>query len=308
MRRIVARRSGPRDTCRATIREVTVTAVLRSLLFVPAGRERMLEHAQSARADALVLDLEEAVPAKQKAAARALAKRWIPQVAKRNRPVFVRLNGLRSGLTRDDLMAVAGKQLAGVVLPKTESPQDLRDLDVLLRESEMAAGVRPGDIRTIALIESARAVLRCEEIARATDRILGLSVGGEDYTRDIGAKRDAEGLALQHIRAVIVQVAAAYGLASIDTPYTAFDDDAGLAEDARVARAIGLQGKYAIHPAQAPIINKAFSPSKDEVAAAARIVDAFDGAKGGAISVDGRMVDAPIAERARAVIAASKRR
>jgi citrate lyase beta subunit len=295
----------PRDSDRA---EVPVTQVLRSLLFVPAGRERMLEHAAASRADALVLDLEDAVPARQKTAARALAKRWIPKLAKRSRPVFVRVNALASGLTRDDLMAVVSKQLAGVVLPKTESPQDLRDLDVLLREAEMAAGVRPGDIRTIALIESARAVLRCEDIARATDRLLGLSVGGEDYMRDIGARRDADGLALQHIRAVVVQVAAAYGLTSIDTPYTTLSDEAGLADDARVARAIGLQGKYAIHPAQAPVINRAFSPTKQEAEEASRIVAAFDASPGGAISVDGRMVDAPIVERARAVLAAAKRR
>ena len=125
-----------------------MTAVLRSLLFVPAGRERMLEHALTARADALVLDLEDAVPARQKGAARALARRWIPRLAKKSRPVFVRVNGLRGGLTRDDLLSVVSKQLAGVVLPKTESPQDLRDIDVLLREAELAAGVRPGDVRT----------------------------------------------------------------------------------------------------------------------------------------------------------------
>jgi citrate lyase beta subunit len=291
-----------------------VSVVLRSLLFVPAGRERMLEHAQAARADALVLDLEDSVPARQKAAARSLAKRWIPQLAKRTRPVFVRVNGLRSGLTRDDLMAIAGKGLAGVVLPKTDSPQDLRDLDVLLREAEMEARVRPGDIRTVALIESARGVLRCEDIARASDRLLGLSVGGEDYTRDIGAPRglggrlDPEGRALQHIRAVVVQVAAAYELVAIDTPYTTLNDDEGLSEDAHIARAIGLHGKYAIHPAQTPIINRAFSPTKDEVAEAARIVEAFDGASDGAIKVDGRMVDAPVVERARAVLAASRRR
>jgi citrate lyase beta subunit len=268
----------------------------------------MLEHARASRADALVLDLEDAVPARQKAAARNLAKRWIPQLAKRSRLVFVRVNGLASGLTRDDLLAVVSKQLAGVVLPKTDAPQDLRDLDVLLREAEMAAGVRPGDVRTIALIESARAVLRCEEIARGSDRLLALSVGGEDYTRDIGARRDGAGLALQHIRAVVVQVAAAYALRAIDTPYTTLNDDAGLAEDARIARAIGLSGKYAIHPAQAPVINRAFSPTKGEAEEAARIVDAFEAGNGGAISVDGRMVDAPIVERARATLAAAKRR
>jgi citrate lyase beta subunit len=282
--------------------------VLRSLLFVPAGRERMLEHALSARADALVLDLEDAVPARQKAAARALARRWIPKLAKRSRPVFVRVNGLTSGLTRDDLMSVVCKELAGVVLPKTDTAQDLRDVDVLVREAELAAGVRPGDVRTIALIESARAVLRCEQIARASDRLLALAIGGEDYTRDIGARRDAEGMALQHIRAVVVQVATAYELLSIDTPYTTLADAEALAEDARIARAIGLKGKFAIHPEQAPIINRAFSPSKAEADEARRIIEAFNSASDGAIRVDGHMVDAPIVERARAVLAASKRR
>ena len=284
---------------------------LRSLLFVPAGRERMLESAQSARADALVLDLEDAVPLRQKAAARTLARRWIPRLASARRRVFVRVNSIASGMTRDDLMAVAGKGLAGVVLPKTESPQDLRDLDVLLREAEMEHAVRPGDVRTIPLIESARGVLRCEEIVRASDRLCGLSVGAEDYTYDIGVERDASGVALQHIRAVVVQVAVAYGLTPIDTPYADYKDEAGLIAETRLAKAVGLKGKYAIHPAQVEVINRIFTPSKDEVERARRIVEAYEDALSqglGAVSVDGRMVDAPIAERARAIIAAAKRR
>lgn len=284
---------------------------LRSLLFVPAGRERMLESAQSARADALVLDLEDAVPLRQKATARTLARRWIPRLASARRRVFVRVNSIASGMTRDDLMAVAGKGLAGVVLPKTESPQDLRDLDVLLREAEMEHGVRPGDVRTVPLIESARGVLRCEEIARASDRLCGLSVGAEDYTHDIGVERDASGIALQHIRAVVVQVAVAYGLTPIDTPYADYKDEAGLIAETRLAKAVGLKGKYAIHPAQVEAINRIFTPSKDEVERARRIVEAYEDALSqglGAVSVGGRMVDAPIAERARAIIAAAKRR
>ncbi len=284
---------------------------LRSLLFVPAGRERMLESAEAARADALVLDLEDAVPLRQKAAARTLARRWIPKLASARRRVFVRVNSITSGMTRDDLMAVAGKGLAGVVLPKAESPQDLRDLDVLLREAEMEHGVRPGDVRTIPLIESARGVLRCEEIVRASDRLCGLSVGAEDYTYDIGVERDVSGVALQHIRAVVVQVATAYGLTPIDTPYADYKNEAGLAAETQLAKAIGLKGKYAIHPAQVEVINRIFTPTKVEAERARRIVEAYEDAVSrglGAVSVDGRMVDAPIAERARSVIAAAKRR
>jgi citrate lyase subunit beta/citryl-CoA lyase len=285
--------------------------VLRSLLFVPAGRERMLESAQASNADAVVVDLEDSVPERQKAAARTLARRWIPKLASKRRLVFVRVNGLRSGMTRDDLMGVVQKGVAGVVLPKTESAQDLRDLDVLIREAEMAHGVRPGDVRTMPLIESARGVLRCEDIVKASDRVCGIAIGAEDYTYDIGARRDADGVALQHIRGVVVQVATAYGLTSVDTPYVDYKDEAGLEAETRLAKALGLKGKFAIHPSQVGVINRVFTPSKDEVEEARAIVEAYDDGvrRGvGAVSVDGRMVDAPIAERARGIIAAARRR
>lgn len=277
--------------------------IFRSLLFVPAHRERMIERAPRASADAVVLDLEDAVPDAEKRAARAIVRRAAPAIAAAGVPVFVRVNGISSGRTRDDVMAAVSKHLAGVVLPKTESAQDLRDLDVLLREAELKRRVRPGDVRTIALIESAMGVLRCEEIARASDRLLGLSAGAEDYVYDIGAPRDAR--ALQHMRGVIVQVAAAYHLAPIDTPYPDHQDAAGLAAEAGLARAMGFQGKYAIHPAQVPEINAAFTPSEADVAYARRVVEAYDAAVAGgigAVNVDGRMVDAPIAEHARALI------
>jgi citrate lyase beta subunit len=283
-----------------------VLEILRSLLFVPAGRERMLETAARVPADAIVLDLEDAVPAARKASARAMARRSVATLAKPRRRVTVRVNDTGSGLTRDDLLAVVTKGLHAVIVPKADHPQALRDIDVLLREAEIANGVRPGDVGVIPLIESAQAVLRSEEIATAIDRVIGLAVGGEDYTVDIGAPRGEP--ALRHIRAVVVQVAAAHGLLAIDTPYPHYRDDEGLQAEAEQARAVGLRGKLAIHPDQVPIINRAFSPTEDEVTRATRIVEAFDAAPDGAIGVDGQMVDAPIVARARAVLSAAKRR
>jgi citrate lyase subunit beta/citryl-CoA lyase len=154
-------------------------------------------------------------------------------------------------------------------------------------------------------------VLRSEDIVRASDRLCGIAIGAEDYTYDIGARRDADGVALQHIRGVVVQVATAYGLTSVDTPFSDYKDDVGLEAETRLAKAVGLKGKFAIHPAQVTVINRAFTPSKEEVEEARRIVEAYDdGVKRGvgAVSVDGRMVDAPIAERARGIIAAARRR
>jgi len=282
--------------------------IARTLLFVPADKERMLEAATRSAADVIVIDLEDAVAPDAKAAARERARDAIPRLAANGRPVFVRVNSISSELTRDDVIAVVGAGLAGVVLPKCDEPQDLRDLDVLLREAEMANGVRPGDIATIPIIESARAVLRCEAIALASDRVVALSVGGEDYTRHIGARRDATGAALQHIRSVVVTVAAAYGLLAIDTPYAGYRDAAGLMKDAKIARALGMKGKYVIHPGQIAAVNKAFTPTATELAEARRIVAAFDRAADaaeGTTSLNGRMIDAPIAARARAQIAAA---
>ena len=122
--------------------------ILRTLLFVPGNRQRMLERAPRAGADAIVVDLEDAVPKAEKRTARALVRALLPKLAAHGHPVFVRVNNVHSGLARDDVMAVVRPGLSGVVHPKTDAPQDLRDLDVLLREAEIKYKIRPGDIRT----------------------------------------------------------------------------------------------------------------------------------------------------------------
>jgi citrate lyase subunit beta/citryl-CoA lyase len=186
----------------------------------------------------------------------------------------------------------------------------LRDLDVLLREAEMKHKVRPGDIVTIPLIESPLAALRCEQIATASDRVVALSLGGEDYTAALGAKRDAAGAALAYPRQVIATVASAYGMLAIDTPYADIKDERGLIAEAKVAQAIGLTGKYLIHPDQAAPVNAVFTPSRDEVAYAQRVVAAAAQAakqRRGSVSLDGRMIDAPVVARAEQVIALAGR-
>ena len=280
--------------------------VLRTLLFVPGNNERMLQRAPAAGADAIVVDLEDAVPAAEKRAARKLVRAAIGALAAGGRPLFVRVNNVQGGLTRADVMAIVRAGVTGVVHPKTQAAQDLRDLDVLLREAEMANGVRPGDIRVIPLIETPIAVLRCEDIARASDRVDALSVGGEDYTTALGVARDAGGAALTHVRNVVVTVAAAYDLFAIDTPYANIKDEAGLIAESKLAQSIGFKGKYVIHPDQIAPVNAVFTPTAEAIAEAQRIVAAAGVAatkRRGAVALDGRMIDAPIVERARRLIA-----
>ncbi len=284
--------------------------LLRTLLFVPGDRQRMLERAPRAGADAIVIDLEDAVPRAEKRTARTLVRTLLPKLIASSVPVFVRVNNVHSGLTRDDVMAIVRPGLAGVVHPKTDAPQDLRDLDVLLREAELKHKVRPGDICVIPLIESPIAVLHCEAIALASDRVMALSLGGEDYTKALGVKRDAGGAALAHARGVIATVAAAFGMLAIDTPFADIKDARGLAADAELAQSMGFKGKYLIHPDQAAPVNAIFAPSKDDIAYAHRVVAAAALAakqRRGTIAMDGAMIDAPIVARAQDVIALAER-
>lgn len=288
--------------------------LLRSLMFVPGNREDMLAKAASVPADAIVIDLEDGVPPNEKPHARATAADAIATLAAAGRSVHVRVNGLRTGLTRDDLAALVRPELAAVHLPKVEAAQDLRDLDVLLREQELARGIRPGTVRSIALIETARGLLRCDDICRASDRLVALALGAEDLSRDLGVPRPVgePGAhdALSFARATLVYTARAYRLLAVDTPYPHVRDDAGLIREANLARALGMNGKYAIHPAQIEPLNRVFSPSPEEVAEARRIIAAYEAAAArglGAVSVDGRMVDEPIVRAARELVAFAER-
>jgi citrate lyase subunit beta / citryl-CoA lyase len=277
----------------------------RSLLFVPGGRADMLEKAGRFDSDILCLDLEESVLPEGKELARGLVQPAIAKLAVAGRSVHVRINPIESGLTRDDLIAVTQPGLGGVVLAKTQSPQDVRDVDVLLREQELARDIKPGTINLVVAIESAKALLRCEEISRASSRTVALMLGGEDYAFDMGVRRTKRGRELDHARGVVATCARAAQVVALDTPWSHIEDGEGLIADAERARDIGFSGKYAIHPSQIGPINAAFAPTEDEIVQARSVLEAWERAQEqgrGALQLDGRMVDRPIAVRARQVI------
>ena len=277
----------------------------RSFLFVPGIREEMLEKAAGLPADVLCLDLEESVSPDDKARARELVQAAVARLAAAGRTVQVRLNSIESGLTRDDLVAVMQPGLAGVLLAKAESAQDVRDVDVMLREQELAHEVKPGTVELVVAIESARALLRCEAISTASTRLAALILGGEDFAVDMGVPRTSEGRELEYARSVVVTCARAAGLVALDTPWTDIQDIDGLVADAERARALGYSGKYAIHPSHLEPVNRVFSPGADEVAYARKVLAAWEEAEAkglAAVQFEGRMVDRPIVERARRVI------
>jgi citrate lyase subunit beta/citryl-CoA lyase len=280
--------------------------VMRSLLFVPANRANMVERAHQAPADVIVLDLEDSVPAAEKEAARRGLREAIVSLKAAGKSVHVRVNHIDTGMTRDDLAAAMGPDLDGLAFPKTSSPRDIRQLDVLIREQELHAGVRAGTVALIPHIESARGLLGVEEIIEASTRIVGLALGPYDFAADLGVTRTPAGRELEYARGVIVTACAAYGLQALDGPYANFEDAAGLRAEAQLVRSLGYRGKYVIHPDQVGPVNEAFTPSAEELDNARRVVAAFEEAVAaghGTVGLNGRMVDGPIAKRAREIIA-----
>ncbi len=280
--------------------------VIRSLIFVPGNRANMLERALAFPADIIMVDLEDSVPPAEKAAARQLAAEWIPQLHQAGRRVMARVNALDTGLTGEELAALISPQLYGVSVGKTNSAADLRQIEGLITPWEHAAGLDYGQVKLIPWIESARAVVKVNEIAAMLFRTVALAFGAEDYTNDMGIPRTEDGEEVYLPRATIAIAARAAGIAALDGPYVAFRNPEGLARDAAVARQLGYTGKFAIHPAQIDTINTAFSPTPEEIAYARRVVAAWQEAEAagrGSLALDGKMVDVPVVKRAQNLLA-----
>ncbi len=280
---------------------------LRSMLFVPADSDRKLAKALGSRADALILDLEDAVAPARKPAARQAAAAFVAAQAKAlSASLFVRINPLDSGLALDDLAAVVVPGLAGIMLPKTTSAEDVRRLGLYLDALESRAGMARGTVRVVPVAtETAQAMLTMASFVPGIPRLAGLTWGAEDLSAALGAisNREADGsLSPLYVFAnsMCLCAAASAGVDAIDTLHADFRDGDGLAAACAVARRRGFRGKIAIHPDQVDIINAAFTPSEAEIAAARRIVDAFAAQPhAGTLSIDGVMVDLPHLKQAR---------
>jgi citrate lyase subunit beta/citryl-CoA lyase len=266
----------------------------------------MLERAKEFPADIIMVDLEDSVPPEEKVNARNLAIEWVPKLRALGHRVMVRVNSLDTGLTRDELTAVVSPDLAGISLGKVESPQDVRDAASILTSLERSVGIEPGQVKIIPWIENARALVGAYQIATASDRIVGIAFGGEDYTDDMGLERTDTGEEIYFPRATVAVAARAARVASLDSPYVLFRNSDGLRADAGQARKLGFTGKFAIHPAQIDMINELFSPSAEELAYAQKVVDAWNKAETqgrGSADLDGRMIDVPVIKRAQNLLA-----
>jgi citrate lyase subunit beta/citryl-CoA lyase len=273
-----------------------------SLLFVPADTERFLAKAGQRGADGLILDLEDAVARPAKAAARANLASFTARLKQSTGvPIHVRVNN-EPDLLAADLQAAVAAGCDGLLMPKVDTPAQVLQLDADLRRLEEQHGRRPGSIPVIALIESPLGIVNVVAITQATRRLTGLLFGVEDFGAVMGMESRSEGMTGPAQTMAIA--AAAAGLQPMGLPgsvadFSNLDNYRALAQH---ARRIGMRGSVCIHPAQVPVLNEVFGGSEEEAAAARRLLEVFDAsvaAGKGAVAHEGRMVDEPIAARAR---------
>ena len=289
---------------------------MRSLLFIPADDEKKLAKGLSAGADALILDLEDAVVTPRKAAARALAAQYIADARQRGgQPrLYVRINALDTGLWQDDVAAVIGARPDGLLLPKARSGDDVHRLSLTLRHEEERAGAPVGATRIVAIAtETPASLFQLHTYAESSSRLEALTWGAEDLSAVVGssANREADGRAwtspYRLARDLTLFAAAAAGVEAIDTVYVNLRDAEGLALEAQAAARDGFTAKMAIHPGQVATINAAFTPGPEEVAAAEEIVRLFaDNPGAGALAHRGQMVDKPHLARAERTLARAR--
>lgn len=279
----------------------------RSLLFIPSNNPAMLQNADVFGSDSVIFDLEDAVSVTEKDSARNLLHYYFSTHQSLPMEVVVRINGLDTSFYQEDLDMVVGPLLDAIMLPKARV-KEMKELDAILTRMENERGLKK-PIKIIPIIELAKSVLEVEEIA-SLPRVDGILLGAEDLTSDMEVTRTKAGKEIEYARAKVAIACKAYQIDAIDTPFTDVNDMEGLKIDALNAQSLIMNAKAAIHPNQIDVINEVFLPSQKLITWAQRVKAASDEAlsKGiGVFSLDGKMVDKPVMERANKILIKAKK-
>ncbi|GGA19405.1 HpcH/HpaI aldolase/citrate lyase family protein [Psychrobacillus lasiicapitis] len=281
-------------------------SLARSYLFVPGTNKDMIKKAIASDADCIILDLEDAVALAEKEKAREALKESLIRFSK-EKEIFVRMNDCETSFWEEDLICAVANGAAGVVVPKSESEQNIRLVCQKIRE---ASSDSASNFQVIPLIETAKGVQFAYAIAAADEMISKMAFGSIDFSLDIGCELTASGLELLFARSQIVIASRAAGIeAPIDTVFADFNDVAGFENEAKIAKQVGFKAKLIIHPRQIPITNQLFSPSEQEISNAKSIVKAFEEAEENgvaSIAVNNKMVDYPVYKKAKRLLFYSK--
>jgi len=275
--------------------------LLRSPLFTPGNNMRMIHKIPTLTADAVILDLEDSVPMAEKDTARIFIRDSLDVVCSGTADVYVRVNGLMTGLTAEDCEFVVQKGISGIMLPKVESQNEVIEAEKIIGELERKRGLEPGSITLIPTLETAKGVVNAYEIASSSKRVVAIGFGAVDFTRDMGVSLSKEGTELFFARSYVALAARAAGTQAIDTVFIDLADKEGLIKDSMLAKQLGFKGKFLIHPSQIEPVNRIFSPSEKEIEYAKKVVQAFKEAEAkglGAASLEGRMIDIAVYRQA----------
>ena len=282
---------------------------LRSFMFAPGNHARRVEKVFTLGADVVILDLEDAVAVAEKIATRNLLVAALQKP--RGSLGFARVNSIDTEWCKDDLQAVVGPWLDGIVLPKTESAEALRKVDAWMANAERSAGMTPGALELMPIVETARGIESALEIASATPRVRRLAFGGGDYTHDLDLIWTPEETELAYARAKLTHASRIAGIEPpVDTVVLQIKDVERFRRSARNGRGMGFQGKLCIHPDQVQPCNEVFTPSATEAANARAVIAAFEEAEArglASIQVNGQFIDYPIAYKARRIVALAER-
>jgi len=262
---------------------------------------RMIHKIPTLTADAVILDLEDSVPMAEKDTARIFIRDSLDVVCSGTADVYVRVNGLMTGLTAEDCEFVVQKGISGIMLPKVESQNEVLEAEKIIGELERKRGLEPGSITLIPTIETAKGVVNAYEIASSSKRVVAIGFGAVDFTRDMGVSLSKEGTELFFARSYVALAARAAGTQAIDTVFIDLADKEGLVKDSMLAKQLGFKGKFLIHPSQIEPVNRIFSPSEKEIEYAKKVVQAFKEAEAkglGAASLEGRMIDIAVYRQA----------
>jgi citrate lyase subunit beta/citryl-CoA lyase len=272
----------------------------RTMLFVPGNNPGMLKDAGLYGADSLMFDLEDAVAISEKDSARFLVHNAIKTLDYGDTEIVVRINGLDNPFGREDIEAVVRAGVDVIRLPKTETKEDILAVEAVIEEVERKIG-RLGSTKMMAAIESTIGVINAYSIATSSKRLIGIALGAEDYVTNLKSKRYPDGMELMGARSQIVIAARAAGIYALDTVYSNLDDEEGFRREVELIKQLGFDGKSVINPKQIKPVHEIFSPTDKEIKKSIDIVRAARTAQKqglGVISLNGKMIDKPIIERA----------
>ncbi len=292
------------------------TVLLRSWMFVPGDRQKMIDKAVALPVDAILLDIEDGVAPAAKETARKQIAESLDRIAveKKENPSYrtparyVRINAVGHERMNADVEYVIRPALEGLAVPKVETPDQVNVVEKILDEREPKMGMVRGSVRLLLALESPRGLFNAYAIATSSPRVIGLMFGAEDFSRELSLplRREGEAVDLIYARSAMVTAAAAAHVQAVDGVWPNFQDMEGLKKFALQSRRLGFSGMSLIHPAQIDEVNAAFTPTSEEVDYCRRVVQAFDDARArgeGAIAFGGQLLDMPIVDRARQTIA-----